>query len=106
MITPDQWMILKIKGDTPHYKIFASWRGGYLGSDSWRMNSGITDVEEDDDFYMFKGKSGSVYRCNKQAYGISTAYNASVMKNFEDISNGLIEIINDMPDIMNMDWII
>ena len=43
--TPDRWVIVKIV--TPKerlYKVFASWSGGYNGSDSWKMNSGITQA--------------------------------------------------------------
>jgi hypothetical protein len=61
MYTPDRWLLIKINGKDPHYRVFASWYGGYLGSDSWRMNSGVTKVSEDDEFYRFHGSSGSVY---------------------------------------------
>lgn len=106
METPNQWIIIKIKGDDPHYRVFASWSGGYLDGDHWKLNSGIVDVEEDGDFYLFKGFSGSVYRCYKESYGISSVYNMSVIKKYQESSNGIIEIMNEMPDIMNMDWII
>lgn len=70
---PDNWVVLKIKegkGTVPFYRVLAGWSGGYLGSDSWQMNSGITEVKEDDDYYEFHGRSGSVYRCHKNSYGL------------------------------------
>jgi hypothetical protein len=32
------------------------------------MNSGITEVKEDGDYYEFYGSSGSCYRCHKEQY--------------------------------------
>jgi hypothetical protein len=52
---PDKWVIIKITGKDPHYRVFCSWYGGYGGSDSWRMNSGITKLIEEDDYYLFIG---------------------------------------------------
>ena len=72
--TPEQWVVLRIPTedniDVPYYKVFAGWRGGYLDGDRWRLNSGITRVEEDDDYYYFYGYSGSCYKCHKNAYGL------------------------------------
>jgi hypothetical protein len=40
--TPENWVILKITNNGEIvYKVFGSWAGGYLGSDNWRINSGI-----------------------------------------------------------------
>ena len=68
---PDSWVVLKVKagkGTFPFYKVLAGWSGGYLDGDSWRMNSGITEVKEDGDYYEFYGSSGSCYRCHKEQY--------------------------------------
>ena len=72
---PDNWVVLKIKEgkDTfPFYKVLAGWSGGYLDSDMWRINSGVTEVTADGDYYLFHGKSGSTYRCHKNGYGLRT----------------------------------
>jgi hypothetical protein len=72
--TPNKWLIVKITDtnkNESHYRVFASWYGGYLGSDSWKMNSGITKVTENDDYYFFEGVSGSLYTCRKGGYGAS-----------------------------------
>jgi hypothetical protein len=66
---PDVWIILKMSSEEygDIYKILAGWYGGYLGGDSWQLNSGIESVtEESDDVIAFKGFSGSVYLCHKQ----------------------------------------
>ena len=71
--TPDNWVVLKIKegkGTFPFYKVLAGWSGGYLGGDSWRMNSGITLVFDREDEIHFHGESGSLYRCHKEGYGL------------------------------------
>jgi len=72
---PDNWVVLKItyERETPLYKVLAGWSGGYLYGDSWRMNSGITEMKQDGDYYEFYGSSGSCYRCHKKGYRISMA---------------------------------
>ena len=70
--TPDKWVVIKIEGkDVPlTYKVFACWYGGYDGSDSWKLNSGIKYVTEDDTSFIFVGYSGSTYKCYKGYYGV------------------------------------
>lgn len=70
--TPDKWVVLQFNhnGEITH-KVLGGWYGGYLGGDSWRMNSGITEVIDSNDIFIFKGYSGSEYHCNKTAYGMS-----------------------------------
>ena len=85
--TPDRWVIVKIV--TPKerlYKVFASWGAGYGGSDSWKMNSGITHATLVNDRWEFSGYSGSVYSCHKDAYG-TNGYGGNVLQGF----------INQMP---------
>ena len=105
--TPDEWTIAKITGTNPHYRIFASWRGGYLNGDSWLLNSGVVAVEVDEDYYVFKGHSGSYYYCHKEFYGISSYYNAPVLAQYIEKSGGKMEELREMPeDLINFDWII
>ena len=83
--TPDRWVVLELKvNDKIYYKIFGSWAGGYLDGDRWKMNSGISSVEEDDDDYYFIGYSGSCYKCHKKCYGVMTSYSQSVLDNLID----------------------
>lgn len=104
--TPDRWLLVKITGTDPHYRVFGSWFGGYLGSDSWRMNSGITSVKEEGDYYIFKGHSGSEYHCYKKAYG-AHSYSYGVINGYAERSGGHLKVIEELPDdITNMDWII
>lgn len=80
---PDRWVMLKFvtEGHTT-YKILAGWGGGYLYGQSWKLNSGCTHIEEDGDYFLFHGFSGSVYRCHKRAYG-TTGYTAQIYNKFE-----------------------
>ena len=74
---PEEWVLVQIAEDS--VKVFGSWRGGYVSGDNWRMNSGIENVKEEDDYYLFEGYSGSVYVCWKKNYGIRSPYNLGVL---------------------------
>lgn len=86
MNIPDKWVILKINDNL--YKVLAGWSGGYLDGDSWRINSGISKVEETDTYYDFIGESGSIYRCNKSSYG------------FNGITSNIYAKIKDKVDLL------
>ena len=81
--TPDKWVVIEIDyGQEKIQKILSSWYGGWAGSDSWRLSSGITEVEELEDSYIIKNHSGSVYTCFKGRYGMS-AYTMGVLEGFK-----------------------
>jgi len=104
--TPEEWVIVEIGGDSPHYRVFASWRGGYISGDSWRMNSGIISVTMDGDYYVFKGHSGSTYKCHKKSYGIRSPYNYDVLESYSKKGKEKFKYLVKMPKIMEMDWLI
>jgi len=101
---PDKWLVLKIGTENPIYKVFASWYGGYLDGDSWRINSGISEVQKEGDYINFYGYSGSCYKCHKNSYGISD-YGKRIldsMMNHPDLPGGekyKMEIMEE-----SMDW--
>ena len=98
--TPDNWVVLKIEvNNETLYKVLAGWSGGYLDGDHWRMNSGITEVTEEDDCFVFHGYSGSAYRCHKKTYGLRMN-NAGV---YESLKNKFEDAVNMMPD--DTDWL-
>lgn len=78
--TPDSWNVLRIEMEdgTALDRVLGAWSGGYLDGDSWRMNSGITEVREDASSYWFHGTSGSVYVCHKDGEGLR-GYGARVL---------------------------
>jgi hypothetical protein len=103
---PDNWVVIKIKGDDPHYRVLGGWSGGYLDGDSWRMNSGITRVDDADDHWLhFHGSSGSVYRCNKGSYTLRMN-NAHIWEQLQEIHGNKVEMMPEDTDWLNMDWII
>lgn len=72
--TPDVWVVLEFDRPTltkPLRKVFAGWYGGFAGSDSWKLNSGITETRLADGWYEFDGYSGSTYRCHPNSYKMS-----------------------------------
>ena len=107
---PDRWMLVKISGTDPHYRVFGSWSGGYLDGDSWRLNSGVVKCVESEtypDRYEFIGHSGSKYICHKETYGIKSLYNNGVLYDYCERSHGTMEVVEEMPeDLINFDWII
>lgn len=94
---PDRWMILKVtESAKTHYRVFATWGGSYLSGQSWKMNSGIDSVDEDNTYFYFTGASGSVYACYKgeDAYG---AYSFGMMQ-----LHSLIEQAGDKIEVVEM----
>ena len=103
--TCDNWVIIKLKGDDPHYRVLAGWSGGYTTGDSWRINSGIVEVNETDDYYYFKGSSGSEYRCNKESYTLRMN-NAHIWTQLQKLHGDKVEMMPEDTDWVSMDWII
>ena len=102
--TPDKWVVVKIEGgEFPlTYKVFGCWYGGYLGSNSWKMNSGIKYASEGDNCYLFEGYSGSIYKCYKNNYG-AHMYGQGVLEDIIEKSkehNVVMEIMAE-----NTNWL-
>lgn len=101
METPDKWLVIKVKDA---YKVFATYLGGYDGSDSWRLNSGIKSVTEEDNYYIFNGYSGSQYKCHKKSYG-TVLYTQSVLDDMIEKAKKLnveITILPKETDFINL----
>lgn len=83
--TPDRWTIIEFKGanvtDGRMYKVLGSWKGGFATGDSWRLNSGITEVIDMDQYYIIKGHSGSSYHCYKGCEG-TFMYTRGILENW------------------------
>ena len=101
---PDNWVVIKINGDDPHYRVLAGWSGGYIHGSSWRMNSGITRVEDAGDMLIFYGTSGSCYSCHKESYTLRMNTIPIWQKIQEKYSS--VEMMPEETDWLNMDWII
>lgn len=104
---PDKWIILKITyNDSIIYKLFSSWYGGYLGSDSWKLNSGIKDIELplEDTYIDFIGYSGSIYRCQDGCYG-TNMYSQGVLNKIIETAAKHNAIIEVMEERNGNDWL-
>lgn len=87
---PDKWALIRLHSPdgTFVYKILASWYGGYAGSDSWKLSSGVVSSKDNDGVFEFGNYSGSVYKGSLQNYGTSS-YTFGIFNSW----------ITDAPDI-------
>ncbi len=76
---PDRWVIIEVDG---LQKVLAAWVGGYLGSDEWRLSSGIEEMKEEGDFFMIRNHSGSLYKCHKDMEGM-TYLSSAIYRDFK-----------------------
>ena len=105
---PDRWLMVRLTNDSKvHYRVFATWGGGYLNGDSWKLNSGVTSLRETKDNFFFEGSSGSTYICNKKSYG-STGYGYGVLDNLikRSLEQGtVIEVLPEETDYMSLNYV-
>ena len=70
--TPDSWAILRmVTPEETVYKVLASWYGGFDTGDSWKLSSGITEVNDFEGYYDLPQYSGSSYHCYKSSEHMS-----------------------------------
>ena len=83
--TPDAWVVLEFTSEEfgTIQKVLGGWSGGYLDGDSWRLSSGITDVEETDTEWIFTNASGSIYHCRKSSRQFNMM-SSSIYKHYEE----------------------
>jgi hypothetical protein len=91
MYTPHRWKIIFVESDEgSYYKVLAGWYGGYIEGDSWKINSGITSIDEQPKYYDVHGYSGSVYRLSKEWEGF-TGLSASIYQQLKEMPGVYIE---------------
>ena len=75
--TPDRWVIIELASPKMTVrKILSGNYGGYLGADTWRLSSGITEVIDNGEHWEIHNESGSVYHCYKNGEGFSNLMSA------------------------------
>jgi hypothetical protein len=105
---PDNWVVFKMSAPDDSctcYKVLGGWSGGYLGGDSWRMNSGIVSVEQKGETYEFHGSSGSCYICYKD----SNVIRMNIAPTIDMLTHRFGDralVMDKNTDYMNIDWII
>lgn len=82
---PHGWVILKftIENDV-FFKIFASWRGGYLDGDSWRLSSGAKEppvLSDCGKYWIWPQESGSCYHLSIEGEDGYSHYTAQILGN-------------------------
>ena len=87
---PDGWLLLDHDGDT---RIFASWGGGYLDGDSWRISSAakLWPEEETEETLTYLTASGARYILPKHSRGQITGYNSTILAQALDAGLTVIE---------------
>lgn len=105
---PDRWVLLKVTHPEhgSAYKVFATWFGGYTGSDSWKLSSGCTSIILDDEvkglMYMPQ-YSGSTYRVHKDNYGTNMYTHGVLTSWIKDLADkpelGSIEVMDENFDL-------
>lgn len=103
--TPDSWTVVKLNGNDPHYRVLASWAGGYLNGDSWKLSSGITSVTKSGNVFEFRNSSGSLYNCHKDVFGMRTIA-AGIYNQLKERHGDAVSLVDENTDWENMDWII
>lgn len=101
----DNWVVVFLNGAAPHYRILAGRSGSYMTGDSWRMNSGITSVEEDGDYFLFYGSSGSCYKCHKEQYCLRMN-TAGIWNQLQELHGDKVALMPEDTDWKLVDWII
>ena len=106
--TPDCWVVLRIvsiKDDNEiFYRLLSGWVGGYAQADAWRLNSGITKFEDDGSHWLVHGKSGSVYRCHKNSYLLSTLTFSKYTEWQKTLGEETIQMMPEDTDWLNVNW--
>ena len=85
IVKPQGWVILKFSSPTDtFYKIFSSWRGGYLDGDSWRLRSGsinLPTLSECGNYWVWEQESGSCYHLSINGEDGYSHFTAQVLAN-------------------------
>ena len=83
--TPDTWMLIQLESPESGKitKILSGWYGGYLNGDSWRLSSGVTKIEDQDNHYLIHNESGSIYTCYKSNEGLS-GLTGNILHNWQE----------------------
>lgn len=92
---PNNWVIFKV---IDGYKVLAGWSGSYLTGSSWRLSSGIADIEDHGSYWKVIQYSGSIYYCNKNRNGISIAM-MDMYQQLIDLGGSIVAMEDAISDI-------
>ena len=105
--TPDCWELLRITTTNGKviYKVIAGWYGGFSGSNSWKISSGIESVIEHEHYFEMPQSSGSVYNCGKSTRrmsGLMSSIYASFVDQLKESGSATLELIVDEPTTLTL----
>ena len=103
---PDNWVVLKISDSKGFfYKVLGGWSGGYLSGNSWRLNSGVSDVIFEDGMFFFYGASGSCYECHSDSYGLkmNNAHVVELLQSKQAESGVIVQLMPEDTEWVGMD---
>lgn len=97
---PDVWQVVQIQSERygTVFKVLAGWYGGYLNGDSWKLNSGISNIDFNNGCYHFEGYSGSTYICSPHHQRFS-GITASVLDNLKQNPQIDVAVISDIQEL-------
>ena len=103
---PDNWVMIKVNGENPHYRILVGWdEKNKENNDLWKIDQGITRVEEDKDYFYFYGYGGSVYKCSKQSYYLKDNI-LHVWSTIHTQQEDKVELMKENTDWLGVDWLL
>lgn len=90
---PDGWQFIKIEhSGNVLIKVFGSWLGSFTEGEHWRLNSGCTKIETEEDTLLAYGYSGSVYFLDRSTEGKLGSWNESQLQSIIDSYQGVHKI--------------
>lgn len=100
---PDLWTVLQLTDPASerHWRILASWYGGFAEPDSWGMSSGITKMEDGSDLWRVHNVNGSVYLCVKGAQGTS-GFASGVLAYYQEAMRAAGAALKELPGLADV----
>lgn len=96
---PDGWSIIKLNDND--YRVYAGFRGGYIESDKWRVNSGITRAGLTKEGYIVEGDSGTAYKLDLDLHDNFTMYLAGTLQDICRVNNATVLSEEEAMDYLN-----
>lgn len=106
--TPDRWKLIKVTNSKQevHYRVFATWGGGYLHGSSWKISSGCAPgatIVEGSDGWNLPQSSGSTYHIRSCSEGVCGGWGCMLTLYADQMEavGGKLEVI-DNPDFSQL----
>lgn len=91
-VTPDKFVVVSAIKDGARTKfVLSGFYGGYLNGDSWRLSRDVVEIEDQEDCWIMKTRTGSVYQLYKGRYG-TTGMTAPILAD-------MLEKSKDAPEL-------